>query len=149
MLLHIKELAMSIHYPATHFDDVANRIATPNIRQDVDRSFGLPPVLHIATFGLYFAFLTVMSIGFGNRELAISLAICFIFLGMAAAVPAKWATMKPTNRTATPSWLAFVQNGIETHTGNMEAKDAVVQVLILPVLIFLWGIAIVGFVAII
>ena len=66
---------------------------------------------------------------------------------MAAAVPAKWATMKPANRTPVNSWVAFVQDGIATHTGNMRAKDAVAQVLILPVLIFLWGIAIVGFVS--
>jgi hypothetical protein len=138
---------MSVHYPATQFQEVANRVTAPNIRQDVDRSFGLPPVLHIATFGLYFAFLTVMSIGLGTRELAIPLAICFIFLGMAAAVPAKWATMKPANRTPVHGWIEFVQDGIETHTGNMRAKDASAQVLILPVLIFLWSVAIIGFVA--
>jgi hypothetical protein len=138
---------MSIHIPATQFQDVANRVAAPNIRQDVDRSFGLPPVLHIATFGLYFAFLTVMSLGLGSRELAVPLAICFIFLTMAAVVPAKWVTMKPVNRTPVQGWVDFVQDGINTHTGNMRAKDAVAQVLILPVLIFIWGVAIVGFVA--
>jgi hypothetical protein len=138
---------MSIHYPATQFQDVGHRVALPNIRQEIDRSFGLPPVLHIATFGLYFAFLTVMSLGLGNRELAVPLAICFIFLGMAAAVPAKWSTMKPANRTPVHGWIEFVQDGIDTHTGNMRAKDAVAQVLILPVLIFIWGIAIVGFVS--
>jgi hypothetical protein len=138
---------MSIHYPATQFQDVANRVAAPNIRQDVDRSFGLPPVLHIATFGLYFAFLTVMSLGLGSRELAVPLAICFIFLTMADAVPAKWVTMKPANRTPVHGWIEFVQDGIETHTGNTRAEDAVAQVLILPVLIFLWGVAIVGLVS--
>jgi hypothetical protein len=140
---------MSNHYPATQFQDVANRVAAPNIRQEIDRSFGLPLVLHIATFGLYFAFLTVMSFGLGSRELAIPLAICFIFLVMAAAVPAKWTTMKPANRTPVHGWVVFVQNGIATHTGTMRAKDAVAQVLILPVLVFLWGVMIVAIIALI
>jgi hypothetical protein len=138
---------MSIHYPATQFQDVATRVAAPNLRQDVDRSFGLPPVLHIATFGLYFAFLTVMSVGLGSSELAIPLAICFIFLGMAAAVPAKWVTMKPARRTQAADWTEFLQEGIETHTGRMHAGDAIAQVMILPVLIFVWGVAIIGFVS--
>ena len=135
---------MSIHIPADQFKIVATKTAVPNIRQEIDRSFGLPPVLHIATFGLYFGFLAVMSTGLGTRELAIPLAICFVFLGMAAAVPAKWVTMKPFNRTSKISWIDFTQEGIATYTGRMRAKDAIVQVLILPVLIFVWGIAIVA-----
>lgn len=135
---------MSIHAPADQFKVITSKVAIPNIRQEIDRSFGLPPVLHILTFGLYFAFLTVMSLGLGTRELVVPLAICFIFLGMAAVVPAKWVTMKPENRTAKSSWIDFTQKGIETYTGRMHAKDAIVQVLILPVLIFLWGIAIVA-----
>lgn len=134
---------MSIHIPADQFKIVATKTATPNIRQEIDRSFGLPPVLHIATFGLYFGFLSVMSVGLGTRELAIPLAICFVFLGVAAAVPAKWMTMMPVNKTPKMSWLDFTQDGIATYTGRMRAKDAIVQVLILPVLIFVWGIAIV------
>lgn len=135
---------MSIHIPADQFQIVATKVATPNIRPEIDRSFGLPPVLHIATFGLYFGFLVVMSVGLGTRELAIPLAICFVFLGMAAAVPAKWVTMKPANKTPKTSWIDFTQDGIETYTGRMRANDAMAQVLILPVLIFLWGIAIVA-----
>jgi hypothetical protein len=135
---------MSIHIPADQFQVVTTTTATPNIRQDVDRSFGLPPVLHVVTFALYFAFLTVMSLGLGTRDLAIPLAICFIFLGMAAVVPAKWVTMKPINQTKKNRWIDFSQYGIETYTGLMHANDAIVQILILPVLILLWGIAIVA-----
>jgi len=135
---------MSIHIPADQFHIAATKVAAPNIRQEIDRSFGLPPILHIATFGLYFGFLAIMSLGLGSRELAIPLAICFVFLAMAAAVPAKWVTMQPVNKTPKSSWIDFAQAGIETYTGRMRAKDAMVQVLILPVLIFLWGIAIVA-----
>ena len=135
---------MSLHIPADQVQIIATKAAVPNIRQEIDRSFGLPPVLHIATFALYFGFLAVMSVGLGTRELAIPLAVCFVFLGMAAAVPAKWVTMKPVNRMPKTSWIDFTQEGIETYTGRMRAKDAMAQVLILPVLIFLWGIAIVA-----
>ncbi len=40
------------------------------------------------------------------------------------------------------SWSEFSRIGINTYTGNMSAKDATGQVLILPVLILVWGLAI-------
>jgi hypothetical protein len=132
---------MSIHYPTAEFADVADRLAAPNIRQDVDRSFGLPTSLHIATVGLYFAFLAVMAIGFQTREMALVIAICVIYVVMAFGVPTMWVRMKPDHNSRTMDGFDYRENGIITHTGVTKAKDATAQVLILPVLIFFWGVA--------
>jgi hypothetical protein len=131
---------MSVHYPAEQFVTVANKIAKPNLRQDVDRSFGLPSGLYVATIGAYFAFLAVMGIGLAQRELIIPMGICVTYLVMAFGVPAMWVHMKPDNAAAPLSWTEYQLHGVDTWTGRIKAKDATVQVLILPILILFWGI---------
>jgi hypothetical protein len=134
---------MSIHYSAEAFTDVANRIVPEHKSAIVDRTFGLPVGLYVATFGFYFAFLAVMTLGFGSRETAVPLAICAIFLVMAFGVPRKWATMAPEKTAKATDWTDFHARGFDTFTGRIKARDATAQVLILPVLIFCWGLAIV------
>ncbi len=131
---------MSIHYPAIEFAQIANRVDSPNIRQDVDRTFELPTALYVATVGLYFAFLAVMAVGFQTREMFLPMAIFIIYIVMAFGVPAMWARMKPENGSKAIDWARFRRNGIVTMTGPTKANDATVQVLILPVLILFWGI---------
>jgi hypothetical protein len=132
---------MSVHFSAEQFQDVANRVAIPNVRKDVDRTFELPTRLYIATVGLYFAFLAVMAVGFQTREMILPMAIFVIYIVMAFGVPALWARMKPDNDSRALDWVEFSENGIVTMTGPTQAKDATAQVLVLPVLIFFWGAA--------
>ncbi len=132
---------MSIHIPATQFRNALKPASTPNIRQDVDRSFELPTGLYVATAGLYFAFLAVMAIGFQTREMILPMAIFVIYIVMAFGVPALWARMKPQHGSRALGWLTFREKGIVTLTGRTGAKDATAQVLILPVLILFWGAA--------
>jgi hypothetical protein len=132
---------MSIHYPATEFAIVADRVTAPNIRQDVDRTFELPTRLYVATVGLYFAFLAVMAIGFQTREMILPMAIFVIYIVMAFGVPALWVRMKPHHNSEAIQWIDFQEEGIVTHTGPTRAADAKAQVLVLPVLIFFWGAA--------
>jgi hypothetical protein len=133
---------MSIHYTADTFAEaLVTRKATP-FEVKVERSFDLPPVLHVATVGLYFTFLAVMALAFQDRELIIPMAICVIYCVMAFGVPTMWKRMKPNHASRPLDWAEFSRSGINTYTGNMSAKDATGQVLILPVLILGWGIAI-------
>jgi hypothetical protein len=133
---------MSIHYTAQTFADVqVTKKATP-FEVRVKRSFDLPPVLHALTVGLYFAFLGVMAVAFQDRGLMIPMAIFVIYIVMAFGVPAMWVRMKPGHDSTALPWADFSRSGIDTFTGNMSAKDATGQVLILPVLILGWGLAI-------
>jgi hypothetical protein len=133
---------MSIHYTAETFAKaLVTKKKTP-FETKVERSFDLPPVLHAATVGLYFAFLGVMAFAFQDRGLIIPMAIFVIYIAMAFGVPAMWVRMKPEHSAKPLGWAHFSRLGIDTFTGNMSAKDATGQVLILPVLVLGWGVAI-------
>lgn len=111
--------------------------------QQVDRSFELPTTLYALTAAGYLGFLVLTAAAFGNPELILPMAIFFIFIGMFFGVPAMWMRMKPENPQRPTGWDRFVRDGIQTATGRMRAKDAAIQVLILPALILVWGFAVV------
>jgi hypothetical protein len=108
----------------------------------VDRNFGLPTGLYVATVGLYLGFLAVMSVAFINPELAIPMVIFAFFIIAAFGVAGYWAKMGPTNDTRPLNWGQFSSRGIQTETGHISASAAMVQVLILPALIFVWGMSV-------
>lgn len=133
---------MSIHYTAETFAQAPAIKRTTPFKVKVKRSFDLPPALHLATIGLYFAFLGVMAFAFQDRGLLIPMAIFVIYITMAFGVPAMWVRMQPNHADKPLCWTDFSRFGVDTYTGNMNAKDATGQVLILPVLILGWAIAI-------
>ena len=106
-----------------------------------DRSFELPKGLLLGVFGLFFAYLTVMSVGFMAEGLVVPMAVNFIFVAAFAYVPAKWATMKPDASAKALSWARFQAQGIGTETGRTSAGEATTLVLLLPACILFWGIA--------
>lgn len=108
-----------------------------------DRGFELPSGLYIAMATLFFGFVGVMASGFSSPAMIIPTAIIVIFVAVFFAVPTLWARMKPDNPQRPLSWQRFTAKGIMTATGHSEAGAATVQVLILPALIFLWGVAVV------
>lgn len=117
-------------------------------RTPVDRSFELPSELYMATVALFLAYLGVMAFGFASAGLVIPMAIFVVFIVAGFGVPAMWVKMKPRNDRRALGWSRFVREGIQTETGRLDARAAVVQVLILPALIFLWGVAVVSIAAI-
>lgn len=111
-------------------------------RTQVDRSFGLPNRLYVATVGLYLTFIGVMAGLFLNPELAIPMVIFAGFVILAFGLAGRWTRMEPANGSAAPDWAAFRAQGIETLSGRLTAGEATVQVLLLPVLILGWGLAV-------
>lgn len=114
----------------------------------VDRSFELPTELYLATVGLFLSYLGVMAFGFASPGLILPMAIFVLFVVAGFGVPALWVLMKPERAKSALGWSRFVREGIATATGRVDAQAAVVQVLILPALIFLWGVAVVSIAAI-
>lgn len=121
----------------------------PRPEATVDRTFGLPKQLYIATVALYLGFLAVMGVGFATPGLAIPMAIFAFFIVAGFGLPALWTTMQPDNPSRPLAWGHFASEGIMTLTGRVRAADAAVQVLILPALILLWGAAVVTIAALI
>jgi hypothetical protein len=132
---------MSKHVTAPELARVAT--VTPEIvHTRVERTFELPTGLYAATVGLYLAFLAVMSVAFMNPELAIPMVVIAAFLFFGFRVAGKWASMKPESDSQPLTWSQFRNRGIMTMSGKLTASQATVQVLILPVLILVWGVAV-------
>jgi len=115
----------------------------------LDRSFELPSVLYAITAGLFLAFIGIMAAGFAHPEMILPTAIFALFIIAFFAVPAIWVRMQPENPVRAMSWARFQAKGIQTATGLVDARAATAQVLILPVLIVLWGVAAVTIAAIV
>jgi hypothetical protein len=106
-----------------------------------DRNFGLPTILYGATVGCYLGFLLIVGSAFANPELAIPMAIFVLFIVAGFGVPAVW-TRLAGNVSAPQTLGEFEARGIMTSTGRLAPKDATIQVLILPVLLVVWGLAV-------
>ena len=120
----------------------AKLVPAPVQRACEDRTFGLPPVLHVATFVLFAGFVSVLSLAFANPELAVPWGIFVFFIAAFFAVPALWTRMAPANASHALGWSEFMARGIDTATGRVSGREATILVLLLPSLIFGWAIAI-------
>ncbi len=139
---------MSQRIATTDLQQVATVTDAP-VRTRVDRNFGLPSSLYFGTVGLYLAFLGVMSLLFLNAELVLPMVVIVGSLVFGFGINRAWARMKPRNDTAAMTWGQFSHRGIQTLSGPLTAFEASVQVLLLPVLIVVWGLAIAVIVAVI
>lgn len=123
-------------------------VEAPHIPTTVDRSFQVPTKLYGTTVGCYLGFLAVMAMGFGTPGLIIPMVIFAFFIVAAFGVPAIWTKLAGIRSGRPMSDGEFAQKGIQTNTGPLKARDAAAQMLILPVLILLWGFAVVTIAAI-
>jgi hypothetical protein len=92
---------------------------------------------------LYLGFIAVMGIGLASSGLVIPMAIFAIFIVAGFGVPALWTRIAPEPGQRPMRLQRLMREGIATYTGRLNGGDAVVQMLILPVLILGWGVAIV------
>ena len=76
------------------------------------------------------------------------MAIFAVFIAGMFGVPALWTRLKG-NASEPMTKGEFEAKGIMTHTGHCSARDAKIQMLILPVLILVWGCAIITIVALV
>ena len=108
---------------------------------EADRNFGLPTALYGATIGCYLGFLVIVGSAFANPVLAIPMAIIVLLIVAAFGVPAIWTRLR--DNSSEPETLGeFETRGIMTNTGRLAPRDAAIQVLILPVLLVVWGLAV-------
>jgi len=132
---------MSKRIASTEMSDLAQVVDNPNATV-VDRTFEIPTALYAATIGSYLFFMGLMALMFHNGELLLPMVVITFFIVACFGVLAMWANMKPDTRSHSLGWYDFKRKGIQTLSGPLDAGSAAVQVLILPVLIVFWGIAI-------
>ncbi len=124
-------------------DQKARVVDAPTKQTAVDRTFEIPRALYATTVACYLGFLGITAAAFGNPGLIIPMAIFAFFIVAGFAIPTIWTRLKPDHKSAAKSSGRFASEGIMTHTGRLTARDASIQMLILPVLIVLWGLAVV------
>lgn len=121
----------------------------PRAPTTVDRTFELPKGLYVATVALYLGFIGMLAVTFAHPELTI-LAVIFAFSIVAGfALPLIWTRLAPEALKKSKTWARFQHEGVMTASGRATARDATVQVMILPVLIFLWGVSVVAIAALV
>lgn len=132
---------MSKHITPAQIDQVAEVVANPQATT-VDRTFEIPTGLYVGTVGAYLAFMGLMALLFHNAELALPMVVITFFIVACFGVLSIWANMNPDTKSHSLGWYDFKRKGIQTLSGRLDAGSAAVQVLILPVLIVVWGLAI-------
>jgi len=116
-------------------------VAAPAPRACNDQSFELPNGLYIAMATLFAGFVGVLSLSFRGGHMAVAYGVIFAFIAAFFAIPAIFPAMAPDRRKAL-SWAMFRMRGIQTATGRSSAGEATVLVLLLPFLIFCFGMAV-------
>ena len=132
---------MSQHITSAELAAVAH-VAEAPAQTKCNRTFELPAALYGLTVACYLGFLALMSVLFMNAELVLPMAAFVISIVGGFGLGYKWVAMKPGNDNPTLTLGQFSNRGIQTLSGRLTAAEASAQVLILPVLILAWGVAI-------
>ncbi|MCX7676526.1 MAG: hypothetical protein N2Z59_04010 [Alteraurantiacibacter sp.] len=142
---------LNISAIAAHADIHAEPPATARVRAPhvVDRTFELPRGIYAATVGCYLTFLATTGLAFSHAEMIIPMAIFVLFILGGFGLAAVWTKLAPEAPRKAMSWARFQRDGIAALTGHNAAGAATVQVLILPVLIAVWGFAVVTIAALV
>jgi len=115
---------------------------------DVDRNFGLPSAFYAIMAGCYAGFLAITATAFASPHLIVPMAVIGLFLAMFFGIPTVWTRFR--GNVSKPATLGeFEVRGIMTNTGRLAPRDAAIQMLVLPVLLVLWGLAVVIIAAIV
>lgn len=121
-------------------------VSSPAQRGFEDHGFELPPAVFRAMAALFFGFLAVLTVGLSEPDLVVPMGVNFFFLTAFFAVPAIFVSV--AQGEARPiRWSEFMRKGIQTATGHSSGGEAVVLILMLPALIFVFALAIVTIVA--
>ncbi|WP_336986991.1 hypothetical protein [Altererythrobacter aquiaggeris] len=110
--------------------------------QGPDRSFESPRGLYLVTAFCYLAFLAIMAATVASPGLIVPLGICTVFIGMFFAAPTVILRQTPESGGLAKSWGQLKARGIMTNTGHLAGHEAAVQMVMLPVLIVVWGLAV-------
>jgi len=122
--------------------DISEIVAAPPAPAWQDYSFELPPGLHLAMGAFFLGFVAILSVAFANPGMAVPFGVCVAFIAAFFTVPAIFVRSAPDGSAKSRRWSDFIEHGIAVERGRCGGAEAAVLVLVLPVLIFCWAIAI-------
>ena len=127
---------MSAHHSAEILEQKARIVAAPTARRNRhERAFDLHPGVHAMVIGSWFAFVGILAAAFMSPDLAIPVGICFLGVASLFITPGLWAKVKGDDGLPRQSWSEFLEEGVQTYTGHLAAKDALAQIMTLPLLL--------------
>jgi len=117
-------------------------VEAPAQRACEDQSFELPAGIYAAMASLFAGFIGILAFSF-RAQMAVSYAVVFVFLTAFFAIPTIFTKMPPLGSGKKAlSWDMFRYKGISADGGHMTAREATILILLLPFLIFCFGVAI-------
>ena len=121
----------------------ADIVAPPPQRACEDHNWGLPNGIYAAMAICFAGAITVLALSF-HSGMAVSFGVIFFFLAAFFAVPAIFVRTSRGRggNTKALGWYEFMDRGIVTATGRTRGGEAATLVLMLPVLILCWAIAV-------
>lgn len=114
-------------------------VAAPVERACTDQTFELPAGLYGAMVAFFTGFVGVLAAVLHGGHLAVAFGVIFAFLAAYFMIP--WTFPRVAGKKPL-SWDEFSEHGIMTATGHSTAGEAAVLVLMLPALIFCFGLAV-------
>ena len=113
--------------PLQEIDAPESKIDYPGAAPDVPAAAGAFLV------GVYATLLTVLAVGTtGSGKSLLSIVVAAFFLFMFFAVPAVFLGVAD-EKTKRPSMARFLEQGMQTMTGHSSGREALVQMLAVPV----------------
>jgi hypothetical protein len=117
-------------------------VAPPPARACEDHSFEIPTGVYAAMALCFTGAIAVLAVAF-QTGMAVSYGIVFAFLAAFFAVPAIFVrAARKDGGSKALDWYSFRERGIATATGNSSAGEATTLVLLLPVVVLFWAIAV-------
>lgn len=114
-------------------------VAAPAERACTDQSFELPAGLYAAMALFFTGFVGVLAAVLHGGHLVVAFGAIFAFIAAYFTVP--WIFPRVAGKKPL-SWGEFSDRGIRTATGHSTAREATILVLLLPSLIFCFGLAV-------
>ena len=114
-------------------------VAAPVQRACTDQTFELPGGLYAAMAAMFTGFVAVLAMVLHGGHLVVAFGVIFAFITAYFGVP--WIFPRTAGKKAL-SWDEFSERGIMTATGHSTAREAAILVLLLPALIFCFGLSV-------
>ena len=114
-------------------------VAAPVARACTDQTFELPGGLYAAMALFFTGFVAVLAMVLHGGHLVVAFGVIFAFITAYFGVP--WMFPRTAAKKGL-SWDEFSDRGIMTATGHTSAREAAILVLLLPSLIFCFGLAV-------
>jgi hypothetical protein len=101
----------------------------------------IPPALGKMLVTAYVTLLATFAFTMAHsRQALFAIAICAVFLTMYLCVPRIFLGVEP-KQGKRPSFGVFLDKGLETYAGHCSGRDALIQMLIVPVLLTVCALA--------